>query len=215
MLKHRRIWLVYPIAVLAGILIYFLPSVLNESSPYDGTELTGEAPDFQLTDQHGSMIGLADFRGQVVVLTFMDSQCRDTCPVIAAHFRQAYQQLDSIESGQVVFIGVNVNVEANQIADVNEITQTWHLDEIPTWHFLTGSPSDLEHVWQTYNIAVEPALDSQDEILHTPGTYIVDPSGQKRWYVSTSFSADDNAEFNLLLSELLVNHIRESLGESQ
>lgn len=214
MLKHRHIWLVYPVAVLVGTLIYFLPSLLNESSSYEGTKLTGDAPDFQLVDQHGSMISLSDFRGQVVVLTFMDSQCKDTCPVTAAHFRQAYRQLNSIESGHVVFMGVNVNLDANQIADVNEITQTWHLDEIPNWHFLTGNPAELESVWRDYDIAVEPSLGSQEEILHTPGIYIIDPLGQKRWYVSTPFSADDNAEFDLPLSKLLVSHIREILGEN-
>ncbi|HLE90462.1 MAG TPA: SCO family protein, partial [Anaerolineales bacterium] len=182
---------------------------------YEGTELTGEAPDFQLTDQHGSVIQLSDSRGKVIVLTFMDSKCTDTCPLTAFHFRQAYQQLNSDESGQVVFMGVNVNVEANQVADVYQITQAWRLDEIPTWHFLTGSPAELEQVWQNYGIAVQPSHDSQGEgILHTPGTYIIDPSGQKRWYISTPFSEGENTGFAVPLNELLVNHIREILKGS-
>ncbi len=40
--------------------------------------------------------------------------------------------------GVVVFLGVNVNVKANAIADVLETTREWRLDEIPSWHFLTG-----------------------------------------------------------------------------
>ena len=43
---------------------------------YEGTSLDGPAADFRLKDQNGATIALSDFRGRVVVLTFMDSQCR-------------------------------------------------------------------------------------------------------------------------------------------
>ena len=215
-MKSWRIWLVCAMILVAGALIYFRRSSLNSIQPYEGTELTGEAPNFQLTDQHGSVIKLSDFRGKVIVLTFMDSKCKDTCPLTAAQLRLAYQQLDQNEASQVAFIGVNVNVKANGIADVYEISKTWHLDEVPIWYFLTGNRDDLEHVWQEYHIAVEPSPDSQnEEILHTPGIYIIDPSGQERWYISTPFSAEGNAEWILPLSDLLVSHIHEILGENK
>lgn len=211
MKKFWRIGLAFAIFVIAGTLLYIFPLPFGGVPPYEGTELTGEAPDFKLTDQHGSVIQLSDFRGKVIVLTFMDSKCVDTCPLTAFHFRQAYQQLNSEESGQIVFLGINVNVEASEVVDVYQITQSWRLDEIPTWHFLTGDPAELEQVWQEYNVAVH----LQDGgLVHTPGTYIIDLSGQKRWYISTPFSASDNPEFALPLNELLVGHIREILNEN-
>ena len=216
-MKNWRIWFFCAMIVIAGALVYFRLTSLDNVQPYQGTELSGVAPDFSLTDQNGSLIHLSDFRGKVVVLTFMDSKCKDTCPLTAAQLRLAYQQLDQIEVSHAAFIGVNVNVEANAIADVYEITQTWHLDEIPIWYFLTGNRDDLERVWQNYNIAVElSSSNSQDaEILHTPGIYIIDPSGQKRWYISIPISANDNAEFDMPLGDLLVNHIREILEENK
>ena len=215
-MKNWRIWLVCAMIVIAGALVYFSLSLQDGTETYQGTELDGEAPDFRLTDQNGSLINLSDFRGKVVILTFMDSKCKDTCPLTAAQLRQAYQQLDPIEASQVAFIGVNVNAEANGIADVYEITQTWHLDEVPIWHFLTGNRDDLKHVWQDYDIAVEPLPDSQNqEILHTPGIYIIDPSGQERWYISTPFSVEGVAERTLPLGNLLVSHIHEILGEDK
>lgn len=214
--KYWRIGLVFAVSTIAGLLIYFFPLSFNDTQPYEGTELAGEAPDFQLIDQRGSDIKLSDFRGKAVVLTFMDTKCADTCPLTAFHFRQAYQQLGSDEKEQVVFIGVNVNVDASEVEDVDQITQGWHLDEIANWHFLTGGPDALQSVWQEYGIGVvHSSHDTQSGVLtHTPGTYIIDPSGQKRWYISTPFSAGGNPEFALPLDELLVNHIREILGEN-
>jgi len=205
-MKHRLIWLISALMLIAGLLVYFFLSPQGRTESYQGTELSGESPDFQLTDQKGSLINLSDFRGKVVVLTFMDSTCKDTCPLTAAQFRQAYRQFDENEASQIAFIGVNVNVEANEVTDVSEITRTWHLEEIPSWHFLTGSREELEGVWKDYGIAVVPSTDG-NEIMHTPGVFLIDPSGQKRWYISTPFSTD----LTLPLSELLLKHIREIL----
>ena len=211
-MKIWRIWLILASVVMAGALVYFFRSSLENTQPYKGTELSGEASDFQLTDHNGSNVRLSDFRGKVVVLTFMDSQCKDTCPITGAHFRKAYGQLDQNEAKQVVFLGVNVNVEANTVADVLETTRVWHLDEVPSWHFLTGQPEELKPVWDDYAVTVEPHTDGS-AIMHTPGVFVIDPSGQKRWYVSTVFSGAGNTELTLPLSELLLNHIREILRE--
>lgn len=212
-MKRWRIWLISALIIIAGGVIYFLPSALDSASPYEGTELTGTATDFGLMDQNGAFVNFSDFRGKVVVLTFMDSQCKDTCPITGAHFRQAYGQLDQNEAKQVVFLGVNVNVQANAVADVLETTQAWHMDEIPSWHFLTGDAEVLMPVWIDYGVAAQPMPDGR-AIMHTPGVFIIDSSGQKRWYVSTVASGEGNIESILPLSDLLVKHIREMLSEN-
>ena len=52
---------------IAGGVIYFSSATSKNGQPYEGTELSSEAPDFQLTDQNNSMVKLSDFRGKVVV----------------------------------------------------------------------------------------------------------------------------------------------------
>jgi protein SCO1 len=212
-MKTWRIWLILASVVMAGALVYFFRSSLENTQPYKGTELSGEASDFQLTDHNGFNVSLSDFRGKIVILTFMDSQCKDTCPITGAHYRQAYKQLNPNEASQVVFLGVNVNVKASTVADVLETTRAWHMDEIPSWHFLTGDAEVLEPVWKDYSIAVQPHPDGS-AIMHTPGVFIIDPLGQKRWYVSTVVSGDVNTELTLPLSELLIKHIREMLRDN-
>ena len=181
----------------------------NSSNVYEGTALSGLAADFRLVDQNGIQMALSDFRGQVVVLTFLDSQCQDVCPLTAVHLRTANQMLGD-EAASVVFIGINVNVEANGAADVTATTQKWRLDEIPTWHFLTGRAEELEPIWKAYDITVLPQ--EGGEITHTPGVFLVDQTGYKRWYVSTPFDEAGTPQWTAPLSELLVKHIRELLS---
>ena len=80
--------------------------------------------------------------------------------------------------------------------------------------FLTGGADELEVVWKNYNVAVVPSADGT-EFIHTPGVFLIDPSGQKRWYISTPFSEESDTELTLPLSELLVSRIREVLNENK
>lgn len=212
-MKRQYIWMVALALILGGVgVFWFARNATSANQPYEGTELDGIAPDFRLMDQNGTSVRLSDFQGKVVVLTFMDSQCEDTCPITGAHFRQAYKGLDQDEARQVVFLGINVNVKANTVGNVLETTHAWHMDEIPSWHFLTGEAEVLEPVWNDYGVAAIPQPDGS--ITHTPGTFLIDPSGKKRWYISTPFSAEDSSEPTLPLSDLLVKHIREILREN-
>jgi len=212
-MKNKWMWLISALVLIAGGVVYFSSTISKSSQPYEGAELSGEAPDFQLTDQNNSVVKLSDFRGRVVVLTFMDSKCADTCPLTAVHFREAYRQFDQNETQQVVFLGVNVNVEENAVADILETTRAWRLDEVPDWHFLTGSREELEPVWKDYGIVAEHNPDGPS-MMHTPGTFLIDPLGQERWYISTPFSGEGVTDMTLPLSELLLKHIREILRES-
>jgi cytochrome oxidase Cu insertion factor (SCO1/SenC/PrrC family) len=52
-----------------------------------GTSLRGRAaPDFRLADQFGRITSLSQFRGRPVVVTFLETNGREICPLIAASF---------------------------------------------------------------------------------------------------------------------------------
>jgi cytochrome oxidase Cu insertion factor (SCO1/SenC/PrrC family) len=83
-MRNWRIWLILASVMIAGEVAYFYSTSFINSDSYEGTELSGKAPDFRLMDQHGDLVSLSDFKGKVVVLTFFDSQCQDVCPLTAA-----------------------------------------------------------------------------------------------------------------------------------
>ena len=210
-MKPGRVWPVLGLVMLIAASVYYFVSSRN-SQTYDGTELTGGASNFQLTDQNGSRVNLSDFQGKVVVLTFIDAKCTDTCPLTAAHFRETYRKLRENEAKQVVFLGVNVNVDESDVSDVLETTRSWHLDEIPNWHFLTGSHEVLEPVWKEFGVSAVHSHEG-NSIMHTPGTFLIDPQGQKRWYISTIIPGEADSSLALPLSDMLLKHIREMLDE--
>jgi protein SCO1/2 len=56
-----------------------------------------EVPDFQFTDQSGRRISLRQYRGQVLLLTFVYTRCPfpDYCPRISSQFAQINRQLQT------------------------------------------------------------------------------------------------------------------------
>jgi protein SCO1/2 len=210
--REQGAWLYLVFAVLALALSACAaqPAASAGSTGYTGTALNSLAEDFRLRDQTGAAISLADYKGKVVVLTFLDDQCQDICPLTAAQLRSAYQSLGS-DAASVGFIGINVNEKANQAADVMAATKEWRLDDIPSWHFLTGQAGELEPIWQAYGIEVQPQ--DQGELLHTMGIYLIDQAGRKRRYISNPDEGTATPQWTVPVSELVAQHVRELLSE--
>jgi cytochrome oxidase Cu insertion factor (SCO1/SenC/PrrC family) len=136
------------------------------------------APAFSLSDQRGRTVSLADFKGRVVVLEFMDPNCIDICPIVSAEFIDAYRDLGA--DPDVAFLAVNVNVYHRSVADMAAYTAEHSLSSVPTWHFLTGAAASLSDVWRGYGVAVSAPSPTAD-IVHTSVVYFIDPQGRERY----------------------------------
>ncbi len=138
-----------------------------------------QAPDFTLTDQNGSTLSLSSFKGRAVVLEFMDTHCVDICPIISQEFIDAYHDLGS-KASHVVFLAVNVNSYHAAVTDVAAFSQEHQLNTIPTWHFFTGTVSDLQDVWSSYGIVVQAPSPNAD-VTHSSFAFFIGPDGRERY----------------------------------
>lgn len=137
------------------------------------------APTFVLTDQFGRTLALRSFRGDAIVLEFMDSRCVDICPIVSQEFVDAFQNLGETAS-HVVFLGINVNKYHASVADVAAFSREHQLDTIPSWHFFTGSPASLPSIWNAYGVSVV-APNPNADIIHSSLIYFIDPQGKERY----------------------------------
>jgi protein SCO1/2 len=139
------------------------------------------APDISLPDQTGQTVSLSGLEqeGKVVVLEFMDSHCTDICPIISQEFVIAHQRLGAAGS-KAAFVAVNVNPFHLAQSDVAAFTNEQGLNEVPEWHFLTGSASQLQDAWKKYGVAVQ-APNPDVDVVHSDNMYFIDPTGHQRW----------------------------------
>jgi protein SCO1/2 len=127
------------------------------------------APTFSLRDQDQKQASLSDYRGQVVVVTFLYSHCQDTCPVTAQQIRGAFDQMGH----DVPALAVSVD-PANDTPDSARqfLTKQHVLGRI---RFLLGSPAQLAPIWKGYFVDPEGG-----RFEHTAFVYLVDRRGQLR-----------------------------------
>ncbi len=126
----------------------------TSGDPFEGTELTSRdpAPDFRLTDQFGRHVALDEIPGDVVALTFLYTNCPDTCPLTTQTLRQAYDALED-DAVRVEFIAISVDPARDTPERTHAYSEQW--DMLDKWTFLTGSEEVLEPVWQSYYVAAQ------------------------------------------------------------
>jgi cytochrome oxidase Cu insertion factor (SCO1/SenC/PrrC family) len=176
---YLAVWLAV-LTILTGVLAGLL--AVRLLSPSAAPKLRGDylfdagsvkAPEFALRDQDGALVSLQGLRGRVVALTFLDTQCRQLCPLQASLLGKVQSDLGRRQPFTVVV--VSVRPEADSPAAITEFAQQHRL--AVGYHWLTGSPSDLARTWDAYGIGVQAA---NGELEHSSVIYLVDPRGYQR-----------------------------------
>lgn len=130
--------------------------------PMMGTVFDGrdKAFDFELSNQYGQKVSLADFRGQIVVLTFVYTSCSDTCPIVTSHLKKLYDMLGEQVEG-VVFLAVSVDPKRDTVERAYEYSEQW--DMLDKWNLLVGDSETLKSIWKEYYI--DPVLSQNNNAL--------------------------------------------------
>jgi protein SCO1 len=143
-------------------------------SGFDGALLPGGvgAPGFTLTDQHGRRVSLGQYRGRVVILTFLSTACAPTCPLVAQQIRGALDELGRA----VPTLIVSADPAADTPAAVRHfLTEAALASRV---EYLTGAPAALGRVWHAYGIVPAQLADANSS--HPAEVLLIDRAGQQR-----------------------------------
>jgi cytochrome oxidase Cu insertion factor (SCO1/SenC/PrrC family) len=180
----KRSWVPVIALCLAAVGLLLIPrGPTGESSQL--TTLSGTllhdsvAPNFGLKDQLGRKVTLSQFRGKVVLLTFMEAHCNELCPRVADKLRRTLVDLGPAGRRKVVVMVVSTDPEGDTSSAIRQFSI--HHGMLNRWHYLRGSRKQLLPVWQSYYIYAAPkgASASVDQ-AHTSATYFIDQRGHER-----------------------------------
>jgi cytochrome oxidase Cu insertion factor (SCO1/SenC/PrrC family) len=177
-------------------------TLLAQSVNGTPTAIDGPAPKFDLVDQHGRPVSLADLRGYTVALTFLDPVCTTDCPIIAQEFRQANQMLGG-QSGKVRFVAIDANPEYTSVGALTAFDRQEGPAAQPNWLYLTGSVSTLQAIWNDYGVSVATAP-AGGMAVHSDLAYVIGPEGNTRRVLNADpggATAADQSSFATVLSE--------------
>jgi thiol-disulfide isomerase/thioredoxin len=135
-----------------------------------GSEVSADAPDFELPTRGGSQVRLEDLRGQVVMINFWASwcgPCRQEFPVLDQMYRK-YKPMG--------FTLLAVNVES---------------DRTDAERFLASTPVSFPIAYDAEN-----TVSGVYGVSAMPTTLIVDRKGQVRWMHRAYKPGDENEYLN-------------------
>jgi peroxiredoxin len=145
-----------------------------------------EAPDFELTDQHGTPVKLSSFRGNKnVVLVFYPLAFSGVCSGELCALREDFPEADRDD---VELLTVSV--------DSFFTHRAWADKE----NFQFGLLADF---WPHGAVAKQYGVFDDDKGLATRGTFVIDKQGIVRWSVVNPIpQARDIADYQKALAEL-------------
>ena len=163
------------VAALVALLAVTLASrhnSANANNEFDGSMLPSgvRAPAFSLRDQTGRRLTMADFRGRPLIVTFLYSHCKDTCPVEARLINQAVQELGSPPATVVAF---TVDPAHDTPASVRAFLRKEKITARFRW--VLGTKAQLAPVWKGY--AVTPQRTDEE---HMARIVLIDKRGMQR-----------------------------------
>ncbi|CAN5369363.1 hypothetical protein BH20ACT13_BH20ACT13_16560 [soil metagenome] len=164
------------------------------SGPYRGSEPPrGIAmSDFSLRNHDGRVIRSSDLRGRVTVLTFLDSQCTESCPVIAWTIARTVDTLAPAERQDVRAVAISTDPAEDTPASVRSfLTSNKAVGRL--LYLGRGEPeSELRRVWKAFYVL--SSLESGEDTLHSAPVRIYDRRGI---WVATLHAGADLTEASL------------------
>jgi cytochrome oxidase Cu insertion factor (SCO1/SenC/PrrC family) len=156
------------------------------SGQYVGSNPPGRivAPDFQLVSYRGHVVRMSAQRGKVVVLTFLDTDCHDQCPVIASILGRGMPKLRPALRAHSEAIAVSVNPRVDTKKSISVFLAQRQASR--ALDFLIGSLPKLRSVWTAYHIL--PAIDTGNNDIHSADVMIFNRRG--RWVSSLNEGLD-------------------------
>jgi protein SCO1 len=142
------------------------------NSPFLGATMPSgvRAPQFRLTDENGRAVTMAQYRGRPVIVTYLYTHCKDTCPITAQMIRGA---LDDLGRPAVAALAVSVDpfrdTQASARAFLAKQRVTGRI------RFVLGTRRELLPVW--HGFAIQPQLPHSE---HQAIITLVDKRGFQR-----------------------------------
>ena len=154
------------------------PSSIGKAETWVEPKPGDEVPDFKLVDQNGKRFSFHQYRGRIVVLTFIYTRCPlpDYCPLMTDNFAQIEKALTSEPESnpKAHLLSITVDPEYDTPKVLRDYAAA-HSADSARWGFATGSKDEVKQVAAYFGLQYWP---DGDQIVHGLRTAIVGADGK-------------------------------------
>jgi len=152
-----------------------------------------DVPDFSFTNQSGKRISLKQYRGKVVLVTFIYTRCPfpDFCPRMSNNFAEIYKQLAANPNAHLLSISFDPEHDTPKVLrDYGFSVAHTHDPALFTrWEFAAPTAADLPKIADFFALTVKPEAGL---ITHNLSTTVIGPDGKiVKWYHGSDWQVSD------------------------
>lgn len=146
--------------------------------------------DFGLRDETGELVRAEDLKGKAVAMTFLDTQCEETCPVVVGLVADGIARITGPLRPFVAAVAISTDPAGDTRASRRTFLRRHGADG--KVRYLSGPLAALQPVWKGFQIL--SSHESGDDEVHSAPVRIYDPDGV---WVSTLHAGVDLTPANL------------------
>ncbi len=156
--------------------------------PAEGAPKTGdEVPDYRLINQDGKVIRLQNYKGKVLLLTFIYTRCQDPnqCTLMSSNFATLEQELrkqpELYQKTHLLSISFDPTYDTPKVLRSYGASYTGRYSEedFAHWEFASGSADEVKGVAQFFGLRYyQDAASGQEQVIHSLRTAMIGPDGK-------------------------------------
>jgi protein SCO1 len=155
-----------------------------------------DVPDFSFTNQNGRRISISQYRGKVLLITFIYTRCPfpDFCPRMSNNFDEIYKQLGSnpaLANTHLLSISFDPEHDTPKVLRDYGFSVAHEHDAalFRRWEFASAPAADLPKIADFFALTVKP---ENGLITHNLSTAVIGPDGKiVSWYHGGDWQVSD------------------------
>jgi protein SCO1 len=147
------------------------------------------APPLSLKNYLGQRVDLASYKGKVVLVTFLYTNCPDVCPLIASNLRVAQNLMGAKEAAKVAVIAVSVDPKGDTPKAVARFLARHEMTG--RMQYLIGSANELATVWKAWDVGSIRDAQQPQFVNHSGLIYGITASGKQLTTYASNFQPSE------------------------
>ena len=165
-------------------------AVASKIATLNGSDISAEGigADFQLLNQDGKTVSLADFKGKWVILSFGYTRCPDVCPTTLLDLSQVMTLLGP-DADKVQVILMSVDPSRDTPAVMKDYVGLFNERFVG---LTAKDDAAMAPVLKSWKIAMSkvPIQDGHYSVDHSAGMYVLDTNGKAKLYLPYATKPD-------------------------
>ncbi|HWN76138.1 MAG TPA: SCO family protein [Candidatus Udaeobacter sp.] len=157
-------------------------------------------PDIALVNQDGKVVHFSNYRGKVLLVTFIYTRCPlpDFCPRMNENFRAVQKLLQEVPDApeEAEFLSVSFDPGHDTPAVLKHYASLYKKhapgEKSFDWQFAVPAAKDLPELAQFFGLVYQPG---QAQIVHSLSTTVIGTDGKvEKWYSDNDWTPADAAQ---------------------